>query len=90
MFIITRNGSGAPPDADYCAETRERFDLPMPVLYDPTGSTLAEVLEAPANRDLDFVLGEGAEIVLRLDGGGSGRGGGEATVGPVIEELLGR
>ena len=44
----------------------------MPVLIDPTGSTVMNTLNLPANRDADFVLAPEGVIFLRQEGGGAG------------------
>jgi hypothetical protein len=63
----------------------------MTVLYDPNPSPnlVQGVLGVAENRDNDFVLDPEGRVALRLNGGGSGQGGGESTVRPVIEGLLG-
>ena len=61
----------------------------MTVLRDPTGNTIQSTFKIPANRDADLVLDAAGVIQLKLEGGGGRAGGGESTVGPVIDGLLG-
>jgi peroxiredoxin len=60
-FVINQNTSAAVPDATYCAGTRDRFGLTMPVLFDPTGR-FHSTLGMAAN-DSSIVIDSDFEVI---------------------------
>ena len=59
-FVISENDSFGPPTAELCAEIRDRYGLPMTVLYDPE-QRFSDVLDAPTN-DFHLVMKRGNVI----------------------------
>ena len=59
-FVISENDSFGPPTAELCAEIRDRYGLPMTVLYDPE-QRFSDALDAPTN-DFHLVMKRGNVI----------------------------
>ena len=91
MYLITEDGSFAPPSESYCTTITNQYGLTMPVLRDPTGTTVMTALGVAANRDADFVMNAGLTIVQKVQGNGNGAGGTitDETIRPTIDALLG-
>lgn len=60
FFIVSEDASFGPPTAELCADIRDRYGLPMTVLYDPT-QRFSEAMGAPSN-DFHVVMTHGAVI----------------------------
>lgn len=62
-FVIGEDSSFNAPTAEVCAEVRDRYNLTMPVLFDPEGA-VQTALGIRSNAE-NVVLGEGMEILWK-------------------------
>lgn len=62
-FVISEDDGFGEPSAATCAEIRERYDLTMPVLFDP-GRTFEDTLGVASN-EVNVVLREGGVIAWK-------------------------
>jgi hypothetical protein len=60
-FVVNQNSSFGASDAAYCAGTRDRFGLTMPVLFDPGGGFPAAL--GMADNDSSVVIDSDFEVV---------------------------
>ena len=48
-FLISATGNGSAVTASYCKQIRQKNELSMPVVYDPTGQTVGNLQLGGAN-----------------------------------------